>query len=63
MDISIASEFGYVILVAVASIFVVQWMGFKVGMARKKYEVRVCMTCIFVFVCVFVSLGLLTCDL
>jgi hypothetical protein len=34
-------EYGYVILVAVASIFLLQWLAFRVGAARKKYEVQV----------------------
>lgn len=36
---TIPADFGYVILTSVASIFVIMWKGFKVGMARKKYEV------------------------
>ncbi|XP_038059709.1 microsomal glutathione S-transferase 3-like [Patiria miniata] len=34
------SEYGYVILVVLFSWAVVQWMGFKVGSARKKYDVK-----------------------
>ncbi|GAB1605167.1 microsomal glutathione S-transferase 3-like [Argonauta hians] len=32
--------YGYVVLVAVASIFLLQWMGFQVMKARKKYDVQ-----------------------
>ncbi|XP_029646510.1 microsomal glutathione S-transferase 3 [Octopus sinensis] len=32
--------YGYVVLVAVASIFLIQWMGYKVMQARKKYDVK-----------------------
>ena len=35
------ADFGWVVLVFVASIFVLQWMGFKVGAARKKFGVKV----------------------
>jgi len=37
--IEVQPEFGYVILVAVASIFMIAWKGIRVGMARKKYDV------------------------
>jgi len=40
MQIEIAGDYGYVVLVAVASIFFLQYLGIKVGMARKKYEVK-----------------------
>jgi len=39
MDLKIADEFGYVVLVFVASIFLLQWMGFMVVKARKKHNV------------------------
>lgn len=32
-------DFGYVVFVTIASIFMTMWQGFKVGEARKKYEV------------------------
>ncbi|XP_062605340.1 glutathione S-transferase 3, mitochondrial-like [Saccostrea cucullata] len=35
----LSGDFGYVILVMIFSIFVLMWMGFNVGAARKKYEV------------------------
>ena len=34
-------EYGYVVLDLVASIFVVYWMGINVGMARRKFGVKV----------------------
>jgi len=37
--IEVQPEFGYVILVAVASIIMVMWKGARVGMARKKFDV------------------------
>lgn len=37
----IPGDFGYVILTSVASIFIIMWKGFKVGAARRKYEVPV----------------------
>ncbi|KAK3097173.1 hypothetical protein FSP39_007113 [Pinctada imbricata] len=33
------ADFGWVVLVAISSIFMCMWKGFKVGAARKKYEV------------------------
>ena len=39
------SEYGYVVLVVVFSFVVVTWMGFKVGAARKKYDVKVGIVC------------------
>ena len=42
VSISVQPEFGYVILVIIASIFTIQWLGFRVGAARKKFEVKVC---------------------
>ena len=41
MEVEIAAEFGYVVLVAILSTFVIMWMGFKVGSARKQYGVKV----------------------
>ncbi|XP_048769191.1 microsomal glutathione S-transferase 3-like [Ostrea edulis] len=35
----LSGDFGYVVLVMIFSVFVLMWMGFKVGAARKKYEV------------------------
>ena len=43
MELEVASEFGYVVLVFVASVFVLQWMGFNVVKARKKHDVPVSM--------------------
>ena len=37
-------EYGYVVLAVLFSWVVVNWMGFKVGGARKKYGVKVSMT-------------------
>ena len=37
----VAPEFGYVVLVFVLSIFLLQGLGVNVVRARKKYEVRV----------------------
>ena len=34
-------EYGFVILVFIASIIMIQWLGARVGSARKKYEVKV----------------------
>ncbi|XP_071135390.1 glutathione S-transferase 3, mitochondrial-like isoform X1 [Mytilus edulis] len=36
---ALPADFGYVILTSIASIFVLMWKGYKVGAARKKYEV------------------------
>jgi len=33
-------DYGYVVLTAISSVFVLMWMGFKVGAARKKYNVQ-----------------------
>ena len=41
MQVEIAGEYGYVVLVAIASIFMLYYLGINVGMARKKYQVRV----------------------
>ena len=41
MEITIEKEFAYVVFVAIASNFLVMWMGIKVGGARKKYGVKV----------------------
>ncbi|XP_022294415.2 glutathione S-transferase 3, mitochondrial-like [Crassostrea virginica] len=35
----LSGDFGYVVLVMISSVFMLMWMGFKVGTARKKYEV------------------------
>ncbi|ELU09634.1 hypothetical protein CAPTEDRAFT_202245 [Capitella teleta] len=40
MAIEILPEFGYCVLVAVGSVFIVQWMGIRVGMARRKFGVK-----------------------
>jgi len=37
--IEVQPEFGYVILVAVASIIMLMWKGIRVGQARKKFDV------------------------
>lgn len=37
----LSGDFGYVVLVMISSVFMLMWMGFKVGTARKKYEVPV----------------------
>lgn len=37
----LSGDFGYVVLVMIFSVFMLMWMGFKVGGARKKYEVPV----------------------
>lgn len=42
--VQIQPDYGLVIFVILASIFMVQWLGFRVGAARKKYEVKV-MSC------------------
>ncbi|XP_033740594.1 microsomal glutathione S-transferase 3-like isoform X1 [Pecten maximus] len=36
---TLSSDFGYVVLVVVATVFLLQWLGIQVVMARKKYEV------------------------
>ena len=41
VSIEVQPEFGLVILVFIASIFTIQWLGFRVGAARKKYDVKV----------------------
>jgi len=40
MQIEIASEYGYIVFAFVASIFLLQWMGFNVVRARSKFSVR-----------------------
>lgn len=40
MEVIIAAEFGYVILVVVASFFMLMGLGIRVGMARKKFDVK-----------------------
>lgn len=40
MQVEIPNEYGFVVLVAVASIFLCQYLGICVGMARKKFSVR-----------------------
>lgn len=37
----LSGDFGYVVLVMIFSVFMLMWMGGKVGGARKKYEVPV----------------------
>ncbi|XP_060066801.1 glutathione S-transferase 3, mitochondrial-like [Ylistrum balloti] len=39
-ELALSPDFGFVILVIVASIFLLQWLGIQVVMARKKYDVR-----------------------
>jgi len=39
MKLEIASEYGYIVFVFVASIVLLQWMGFNVVKARKKFGV------------------------
>ncbi|KAG8253364.1 hypothetical protein J6590_035357 [Homalodisca vitripennis] len=39
VSILVPKEYGYVVLVAVGSTFMVMWKGIKVGAARKKYNV------------------------
>jgi len=38
--IPVAPDFGWVVLVCVASVILLQYLGFKVGAARRKYEVK-----------------------
>jgi len=38
--LSVSSDFGYVVLVCLLSFFFLQYLGFKVGKARKTYNVR-----------------------
>jgi len=40
MEITIFPEYGYVVLVIVASIFLLQGLGVRVGMARNEFGVR-----------------------
>lgn len=40
VSIALPAEFGYVILVAVASNFLLYGLGVKVGLARKKYGIK-----------------------
>ncbi|XP_063234058.1 glutathione S-transferase 3, mitochondrial-like [Bacillus rossius redtenbacheri] len=39
VTLTVPSSYGYVVLVAVGSTFVLMWKGVKVGMARKKFGV------------------------
>ena len=41
VSIQVEPEFGFVVFVIIASMFMIQWLGFRVGMARKKYDVKV----------------------
>ena len=36
---NLPTDYGYVIMTGIGAIFMVMWKGFKVGQARKKYEV------------------------
>ncbi|OWF42712.1 microsomal glutathione S-transferase 3-like isoform X1 [Mizuhopecten yessoensis] len=38
-SLGLPPAFGFVVLTTVASVFLLQWLGIKVAMARKKYEV------------------------
>mmetsp|Transcript_16097 Transcript_16097/g.18227 ORF Transcript_16097/g.18227 Transcript_16097/m.18227 type:complete len:145 (+) Transcript_16097:108-542(+) len=40
MQVTLNDGHGYVFLVAISSAFVLVWAGFKVGSARKKYEIK-----------------------
>ena len=44
VTLELSGEYGYVVLVFVATIFLLQWLGIRVGIARKKYEVPVGVT-------------------
>jgi len=39
VSIGVPPEFGYVLLVAISSIFMIMWKGIRVGQARKKFDV------------------------
>jgi len=39
VSIEVQPEFGYVILVAILSIFMIMWKGIRVGQARKKMDI------------------------
>ncbi|XP_075550428.1 uncharacterized protein LOC142584141 isoform X1 [Dermacentor variabilis] len=39
-SLEVPSEYGYVVLVGVGSTLVNTWLSFRVGMARKKYDVK-----------------------
>jgi len=39
IQFSVSSDFGYVVLVCVSSLVLLQYLGFKVGKARKQYNV------------------------
>eukprot|EP01027_Heterolobosea_sp_BB2_P000098 GEZU01000154.1.p2 GENE.GEZU01000154.1~~GEZU01000154.1.p2 ORF type:complete len:138 (+),score=46.99 GEZU01000154.1:93-506(+) len=40
VHIEVPEQYGYVVLTAVASVFLLQYLGIKVGMARKKFNVK-----------------------
>lgn len=40
MTMTLPVGYGYVIITGIAAIFMTMWKGFKVGAARKKYEVK-----------------------
>ena len=42
VTLQVYPEYGFVILVFLVSVFMLQWLGFRVGIARKKYEIKVC---------------------
>ena len=49
------AEYGFVVLVAVCSMFLLSWMAYKVMAARKKYDVQVKIVITFFFLFKFFS--------
>ena len=41
LTLEVNADYGYVVFVFVASIVLLQWLGFKVAVARKKYGIKV----------------------